>query len=64
MHTPLVKLQAIRNLYTLDKGDVTSLRDVSLAIDAGGFMALSGASDSRKTTLLNLTRCLQPFVAT
>ena len=58
MHTPLVKLQAVGKSYTLGKVDVTALREVTLAIDAGQFVALSGASGSGKTTLLNLIGCL------
>ena len=60
MHT-LVKLQAIPNSYMLDKGDVTSVREVTLEIDAGEFVALSGASDRGKATLLNVTLHNKPL---
>jgi putative ABC transport system ATP-binding protein len=58
MHTPLVKLQAVGKSYTLGKVDVTALREVTLTVDAGEFVALSGASGSGKTTLLNLIGCI------
>ena len=58
MHIPLVKLQTIRKSYSFGKVDVIALREVTLAIDAGEFVALSGASGSGKTTLLNLIGCL------
>ena len=64
MHTPIVKLQAIRNSCTLDKGDVTCLRDVSLAINAGEFIALSGASGSGKNNTFESHGWIQPIVPT
>ena len=57
MHTLLVELQAIRDSYTLGKGDLTSVREATLEIDAGEFLALSGASDRGKATRLNVRRC-------
>jgi putative ABC transport system ATP-binding protein len=56
----LIELQAVARRFDLGAGPVWALRDVSLKISEGEFIAFSGPSGSGKTTLFNLMACLLP----
>ncbi len=51
---PIVECIHVNKSYQQGSLKVQALQDVSLTIDAGGFVALAGPSGSGKTTLLNL----------
>jgi len=54
----VVQVTNVQKLYRLGRVDVRALRDVTLDIEHGGFVALAGPSGSGKTTLLNLIGCV------
>ncbi len=54
----IVEVESVSRSYTLGEQDVLALRDVSLRIEAGDFLAICGPSGSGKSTLLNIIGCI------
>ncbi len=56
--SPLLELTAVSRTYASGGEPLTVLREVSLAIGSGEFVAIMGASGSGKSTLMNIIGCL------
>ena len=58
MPSPLLELKAVTRTYTSGGEPLTVLKEVSLTIQSGEFVAIMGASGSGKSTLMNIIGCL------
>lgn len=54
----LVRVENVSKEYTIGGEKVRALKDVSLSIDEGVFLAIAGPSGSGKSTLLNMIGCI------
>ncbi len=54
----VVRVDHVSKYYLLGEQKVQALKDITLAIEPGVFLAIAGPSGSGKTTLLNLIGCI------
>ena len=55
---PLIRLDRIHKIYAMGDFDVHALRNVSVVIGRGEFVAIMGPSGSGKSTMMNIIGCL------
>jgi putative ABC transport system ATP-binding protein len=55
---PIVAMRHISKIYATGEAEVHAVRDVSLTIERGDFVAIMGASGSGKSTMMNIIGCL------
>ncbi|MGD0198917.1 MAG: ABC transporter ATP-binding protein [Solirubrobacteraceae bacterium] len=55
---PIVALRHISKIYATGEAEVHAVRDISLTIERGDFVAIMGASGSGKSTMMNIIGCL------
>src|SRR3989344_1064214 len=54
----IIKLQNVWKTYKMGEVEVNALRGISSTINQGDFVAITGASGSGKSTMMNLVGCL------
>ena len=63
MSRPIVEARGVTKTFPMPAGPVVALRDVSLQIDDGDYVAIAGPSGCGKSTLLHVLGCVEPPTA-
>ena len=54
MSSPVISVSHLKRGFKSGSGSITVLKDISLTVNRGEFVAVMGASGSGKSTLLNV----------
>ena len=60
MTRPIVEARGVTKIFPMPAGPVDALRDVTLRIDRGDYVAIAGPSGCGKSTLLHILGCVEP----
>jgi putative ABC transport system ATP-binding protein len=63
MADPVIRIEHLDKEYATDAGPVPVLKDVSVTVAAGEFVAVMGPSGSGKSTFMNILGCLDTATA-
>jgi putative ABC transport system ATP-binding protein len=55
---PVIRLENATKIYHTGDVEVAAMRDISLGVDKGEFIAVMGPSGSGKSTMMNIVGCL------
>ena len=61
MRLDMLELKQVKKTYQSNLGKVEALRDISLKIQDGEFIAVMGKSGCGKSTLLNVIGCMDTY---
>ena len=59
----MLTMHNVGKIYQTDSVQTHALRDFSLTVNEGEFIAVTGPSGSGKTTFLNIAGLLEPFTS-
>ena len=60
MNRPIVEARGVTKIFPMPAGPVDALRDVTLQVDRGDYVAIAGPSGCGKSTLLHILGCVEP----